>query len=242
MVKLFLCLINYALRHENVRGSGDMAQPLLISAVDSERSASRPGHFTLRERVSGTHCLDVVYKRKISCHRRDRNPAVQPLALRYTDWVIPAHAGINENTRNNKHRQNTTPSNLISNSKNNGSINFDFNSNHNLTHKGKSKAISVTGRAGPYGCERSRLQHFLDNRLTEGNEVVSLTRRPPFTPRNLPGTHFCSRLSRPVDHRAIVRLEGLGKLKKSNEPIRNRTRDLPDFSIVPQPTTLSRAP
>jgi hypothetical protein len=54
-----------------------------------------------------------------------------------------------------------------------------------------SKAISVTGRAGPYGCEMSRLPHFLDNRLTDGGKVVSLTRRPPITPRKIPGTDFC---------------------------------------------------
>jgi hypothetical protein len=29
----------------------------------------------------------------------------------------------------------------------------------------------------------SRLSHFLDNRLTDGGEVVSLTRLPPFTPQ-----------------------------------------------------------
>jgi hypothetical protein len=52
------------------------------------------------------------------------------------------------------------------------------------------KAIPVTGREGPEGCETSRLPHFLDNQLTDGGEVVSLTRRPPFIPRNIPGTHF----------------------------------------------------
>jgi hypothetical protein len=55
----------------------------------------------------------------------------------------------------------------------------------------KGKAIPVTGRGGPYGCETSRLQHFLDNRLTDGGDVVSLTRGAPFTPRKIPGTHFC---------------------------------------------------
>jgi hypothetical protein len=42
-----------------------------------------------------------------------------------------------------------------------------------------------------------------------------------------------------------VRLEGLGKLKKKkkfNDFIGNQTRDLPACSIVPQPTTLQRAP
>jgi hypothetical protein len=41
----------------------------------------------------------------------------------------------------------------------------------------KGKAIPITGRGGPYVCEMSRLPHFLDNRLTDGGEVVSLT--PP---------------------------------------------------------------
>jgi hypothetical protein len=47
----------------------------------------------------------------------------------------------------------------------------------------KGKAIPVTGRAGPQGCETSRLPHFLDNRLTDDGKVVSLTHRPPFTPQ-----------------------------------------------------------
>jgi hypothetical protein len=44
--------------------------------------------------------------------------------------------------------------------------------------KKKGKAIPVTGREGPLGCETSRLPHFLDNRLTDGGEVVSPMRRP----------------------------------------------------------------
>jgi hypothetical protein len=39
---------------------------------------------------------------------------------------------------------------------------------------------------------------------------------------------------------AIVRLEGLGQLKKVHL-MGTRTRDLPVCSIVPQPTTLPRA-
>jgi hypothetical protein len=57
--------------------------------------------------------------------------------------------------------------------------------------KVKGKDIPVTGHEGPEGCQTSRLPHFLDNRLTDGGEVVSLKRRPPFTPRKIPGTHFC---------------------------------------------------
>jgi hypothetical protein len=59
-----------------------------------------------------------------------------------------------------------------------------------MYHK-KSKAIPVTGRGGPYGCEMSRLPHFLDSRLTDGGEVVTLTHWLPFTCRKIPGTHFC---------------------------------------------------
>jgi hypothetical protein len=57
--------------------------------------------------------------------------------------------------------------------------------------EGGSKAIPVTGPGGPKGCEMSKSQHFLDNQLTDGDEVVSLMCRPPFTPRKIPGTHFC---------------------------------------------------
>jgi hypothetical protein len=42
----------------------------------------------------------------------------------------------------------------------------------------RSKAIPVTGREGHEGCVTLRLPHFLDNRLADGGEVVSLTRRP----------------------------------------------------------------
>jgi hypothetical protein len=48
---------------------------------------------------------------------------------------------------------------------------------------GKGKAIPVKGRGargGPLGSVTSRIPHFLDNRLTDGGEVVSLTHRPHF--------------------------------------------------------------
>jgi hypothetical protein len=83
---------------------------------------------------------------------------------------------------------------------------------------------------------RCRGSHIsLDNQLTDGGEIVSLTRRPPFNARKIPGTHFCQRLSRPQRHNVVGRM-------MSNDLIGNRTRDLPAGSIVPQPTTLPRAP
>jgi hypothetical protein len=41
--------------------------------------------------------------------------------------------------------------------------------------KVKGKAILVSGCGG---CETSRILQFIDNRLTDGDEVVSLTSRP----------------------------------------------------------------
>jgi hypothetical protein len=38
----------------------------------------------------------------------------------------------------------------------------------------KIKAIPLTGSGDPYGCETSRLPHFLDNRLTDGGKVAGL--------------------------------------------------------------------
>jgi hypothetical protein len=42
----------------------------------------------------------------------------------------------------------------------------------------------------------SRIPHFLDNRLTDGGEVVSVG-YSTFTPRKIPGTQFCYKLSQP---------------------------------------------
>jgi hypothetical protein len=45
--------------------------------------------------------------------------------------------------------------------------------------------------------EMLRFPHFLDNRLIDGTKVVSPMRWPPFISKNIPGTHFCLKLSRP---------------------------------------------
>jgi hypothetical protein len=79
----------------------------------------------------------------------------------------------------------------------------------------KGKTITVTGRGSPQSCETSRFPHFLDNRLSDGGEDVSLTLRPPFTLRkNL----VLISAKGSVDTRPIVRMEGLGQLKNPSNP------------------------
>ena len=56
--------------------------------------------------------------------------------------------------------------------------------------KGKGKSVPLQAWSGPGG---SRKLRFTDYRTTaqDGGKVVSLTHRPPVTPGNDPGTHFC---------------------------------------------------
>jgi len=73
----------------------------------------------------------------------------------------------------------------------------------------------------------------------EGDRVVSPTHRPPLPPGNIPGTHFCWRLSRPQGHSAVGRIMSM---KNSSDTNGNRTRDLPACMVVPQPTASPGAP
>ena len=63
----------------------------------------------------------------------------------------------------------------------------------------------------------------------ESGKVVSPTHLPPLPPGNIPGTHFCYRLSRPQGHSAARRILSM---KNSNDTIGNRTRDLQTCSAV----------
>jgi hypothetical protein len=44
---------------------------------------------------------------------------------------------------------------------------------------------------GPLGLREVEAPTFSDFRLIDGGKVVSPTRRPLFTPRKIPGIHFC---------------------------------------------------
>jgi hypothetical protein len=60
----------------------------------------------------------------------------------------------------------------------------------------RDKDIPVTGRGDPYVYETSRLPHFLNDRLIDGGEVVSLTRQPPFNPQEDSWHSFLLELTR----------------------------------------------
>ena len=68
----------------------------------------------------------------------------------------------------------------------------------------KDKAIPLQVWSGPQGSRKLRIPDFMTTQ--DGREVASLTHRPPLTPGNAPGTHFCYRLSRPQCHSAIGRI------------------------------------
>jgi hypothetical protein len=44
------------------------------------------------------------------------------------------------------------------------------------------RLVRVTGRESLQVCETFEVPHFLDNRLTDGGEVVSLTHQPSYKP------------------------------------------------------------
>jgi hypothetical protein len=58
------------------------------------------------------------------------------------------------------------------------------------------------GEVIPVGLREVEARTFSDMRLIDGGKVVSPTSRPLFTPRKIPGTHFCLRLSRHQGHSA----------------------------------------
>jgi hypothetical protein len=82
--------------------------------------------------------------------------------------------------------------------------------------------------AGSWGSQISRQSAH------EGGKFVSPTAAGHlYPPGNIPGTHFCWRLSRPQGRTAPERIMSM---KNSNDIIGNRTRDLPACRVVPQPT------
>ena len=56
--------------------------------------------------------------------------------------------------------------------------------------KKKGKAVPLQAWSGPEGSRKLRLPDYMTT-AQDGGKVVSLTHRPPLSPGNAPGTHFC---------------------------------------------------
>jgi hypothetical protein len=72
------------------------------------------------------------------------------------------------------------------------------------------------------------LPHFLDSGLTDGGEIVSLTRRPHLYPQEDSWYPFLLEAGR------------VRSIEKFNDLIVNWTRDLPACSIVPRPIVATK--
>jgi hypothetical protein len=86
------------------------------------------------------------------------------------------------------------------------------------------KAFLVTGRGYSYGSETSRLAHYLDNRLRDGVDFVSLTRRPPSPPQEDSWYSFLLEADSTPGHSAAGRIRSI---ENSSDLIGNQTRELP---------------
>jgi len=54
----------------------------------------------------------------------------------------------------------------------------------------KGKAVPLQAWSGPEGSRKLRFPGFMTT-AQDGGKVVSVTHRPPLSPGNKPGTHFC---------------------------------------------------
>jgi hypothetical protein len=62
----------------------------------------------------------------------------------------------------------------------------------------------------------ARFSHMSRQSAHEGGKVVSPTHRPPLHPKNIPGTHFCQRLSQPRLRKNYVNEQFRWRHRESN--------------------------
>jgi len=86
----------------------------------------------------------------------------------------------------------------------------------------KGKAVPLHTWTGPRGFQDSEAPIFQDNRHMKVVRLPALHTGPLYPPGNIPGTHFCSRLSQPQGHSMTGRIKSM---KNSNDTIGNRIRD-----------------
>ena len=88
------------------------------------------------------------------------------------------------------------------------------------------KTYTYTGLDRSLGLQEVEAPSIPRQSAHEGGNVVSPTHRPPLPPGDIPGTHFCYRLSRPQGPNPAGRIESM---KNSSDPVGNRT---PTFRLV----------
>jgi hypothetical protein len=96
-----------------------------------------------------------------------------------------------------------------------------------LSHYRPGEALRFQGGSGSQTVRQS---------AHEGGKFVSPTHRPPLPHRKYSWYSFL------LETESTLGTEGIMSMKNSSDTIGNRTRDLPIFSAVPQPTALPRAP
>lgn len=97
------------------------------------------------------------------------------------------------------------------------------------------QAISVQALRGPQGSRRLRLPGFLNNWHMQVARLSAQCTGYLYSPGDIPGTRFCSRLSQPQRHSVARRIKSVKNLKYATE---NQTCDLPACSRLPQSTAL----
>jgi len=103
----------------------------------------------------------------------------------------------------------------------------------------KAKSNPIPGLDRSWGFHEAEAPRFQDNRHMKVVRLSALRTGHLYPPGNIPGTHFCYKLSQPQGHSATRRIMSM---KNSNDIGGNRTRDLPTRSAVPQPTAPPRNP
>ena len=91
----------------------------------------------------------------------------------------------------------------------------------------------------PWGLQEVEAPRFHNIWHIKAVRLSALRTGRLYSPGNFPGTHFCYRLSWPQGRSKAGRIMSI---KNSNDIIRNRTRDLPSCTAVPEPTAPPRVP
>jgi len=70
-------------------------------------------------------------------------------------------------------------------------LDYEAYNNYALTdNTTKGKTFPLQAWSGPEGSRKLRFPDFMTT-AQDGGKAVSLTHRPPLSPGNAPGTHFC---------------------------------------------------